>query len=162
MQSLRRWSWGVHPVRRGGRAFQAQPCHRRGHTAPTHPRLYAGAPALSYCRWHTAVPACPCWSPIAGTTTLVHALEKRSGIGSGSEREGSPPVSLLPALWMRRFCCGMGHHVTLQICAIAMCCGPATFLDIVPITTSDWAAMGSYPGNAITSLDKGRKQIFRI
>lgn len=90
-------------MRRGGRAFQAQPCHQQGGTAPAHPGLYAGAVAPSYCRWQAGMPACPCWSPAAGTTTLVHTLEKGSGIGSGRNRRGllhfapcSPDEVVLP------------------------------------------------------------------
>jgi len=74
----------VHPARGSGRALQ--PSLAMGGAAPAHPGLYGGALALSYCQGHTSVPACPHWSPTAGTTALVHALEKGSGTGRGSDR----------------------------------------------------------------------------
>lgn len=53
---------------------------------------------------------------------------------------------------MRCFCCGVGHHVTLQINAIATSCDPATFPDVILITTSAWATIWNHLGNAINKF----------
>lgn len=139
-------------------------------------------PALPSARGHSTNPpgaVCRCTGPVLLLVTRRHArlslLESRRRyhhisphFGEGirdrewTQQKGSPPLSLLLALQTRWFCHGMGHHVTLQIRAIAIHCHPAMFPDVVPIATSAWNAMGSCLGNAARSLGKGRKQIFRI
>lgn len=163
MQSLRKGSWGTHPVRRGDRAFQAQPCHQRG-TQHQHIQgcMRGHRPCLTASDTLARPPvtaAAPPQGPPHSST--LWRRDQGQGVGVTEEISSGFFASSLLSGWggfvVARARC-QPWVTTWHFRYVQRPPGnPATFPDVVPVTTSTWAATGTHLGNAATKFREGKK-----